>query len=75
MGRVGIEDFSLRDLIRPDGPRFRLVLSAVINFAKFREEQLALFEQFNRRSDDLLNERQRLQARQTELEERLTRIR
>jgi len=40
---VGINDFSLRDVIKPEGPRFKLILSGIINFAKFREEQLALF--------------------------------
>ena len=46
MNEVGINDFSLRDLIKPESVRLRLILSAVINFAKFREEQLTVFEEF-----------------------------
>ena len=34
MIEVGIEDFGFKDLIRPEGPRLRIILSAIINFAK-----------------------------------------
>ena len=44
MEAVGIDDFSLRDIISPTGARFRMILSGVINFAKFREEQVAVVE-------------------------------
>lgn len=44
MEAVGIDDFSLRDIISPVGSRFRMILSGVINFAKFREEQIAIVE-------------------------------
>ncbi len=36
----GVRDFSMRDLAKPDPVRLRKHLSAVINFAKFREEKL-----------------------------------
>lgn len=67
MIEVGIDDFSLRDIIRPDGPRLKLMLSAVINFAKFREEQLAVFEDLSRRSEEIVQERTRLLGRHQEL--------
>ena len=41
MRKVGIDDYDIRDLIRADSNRIRLILSAIINFAKFREEHLA----------------------------------
>jgi kinetochore protein Nuf2 len=41
---VGIEDFSLKDLMKPESPRIRRILSAIINFAKFREEHLTEFQ-------------------------------
>jgi kinetochore protein Nuf2 len=44
MHSVGIQDFSIKDIMRPEAPRVRRILSAVINFAKFREEHLAEFE-------------------------------
>ena len=40
----GVRDFSMRDLAKPDPVRLRKHLSAVINFAKFREEKLQVRE-------------------------------
>ncbi|CAK9786542.1 hypothetical protein CC85DRAFT_283150 [Cutaneotrichosporon oleaginosum] len=34
-----VQDFNLADLIRPDQLRLRVVLSGIMNFAKFREER------------------------------------
>lgn len=67
MLEVGIEDFSLRDLIKPEAPRLRVILSAVINFAKFREEQLAVFEEFSRRADEAADRRAKLSKRHEDL--------
>ncbi len=75
MIEVGIDDFSLKDLIRPDGGRLRLILSAVINFAKFREEQLAVFEEFSRKSDQIVEEKSRLFTRKQEICRKLDSIR
>lgn len=44
MSGVGIDDFSMRDILRPEPPRVRRCFSAVINFAKFREERMGFFE-------------------------------
>lgn len=74
MIEVGVEDFSLRDLIRPEGPRLRVILSAVINFAKFREEQLAVFEEFSRKSEEIVEERARLTQKKAELTKKLDQI-
>ena len=41
----GVRDFSMRDLAKPDPVRLRKHLSAVINFAKFREEKPAEWEE------------------------------
>lgn len=40
MSVVGIYDFSWRDLNNPTAKRFRTQISAIINMAKFREEQI-----------------------------------
>jgi len=74
MLEVGVEDFSLRDLIRPEGPRLRLILSAVINFAKFREEQLIVFEDFSRKSEQIVEERAHLAQKKVELTKKLEHI-
>ena len=50
MNCVGIHDFSIRDLIKPDPLRVKNILSAIINFAKFREEQLIVFDKYTERS-------------------------
>jgi kinetochore protein Nuf2 len=54
MSQVGILDFSIRDLIKPDAQRVKKILSAIINFAKFREEQLPVFDKHTERSVDAL---------------------
>ena len=36
----GVNDFSMFDVMKPDAKRLRRNLSAIINFAKFREERL-----------------------------------
>jgi len=51
MSQVGITDFSIRDLIKPDSQRVKKIMSAVINFAKFREEQLPVFDKYTERSE------------------------
>ena len=50
MTLVGITDFSIRDIIKPDATRVKKILSAIINFAKFREEQLPVFDKHIERS-------------------------
>jgi hypothetical protein len=32
----GVEDFNMNDVTRPEGQRFKHVLSGIMNFAKFR---------------------------------------
>lgn len=41
---VGIDDFGLKDIFKPEYGRTRRNLSAIINFAKFREERLIEYE-------------------------------
>ena len=48
--QVGVHDFSIRDLIKPESQRVKKILSAIINFAKFREEQLSVFDKHTERS-------------------------
>lgn len=46
MREVGFPHFSLQDITKPDALRVRRILSAIINFAKFREEQLEVYDKF-----------------------------
>ena len=43
----GFHDFGLKDLFLPTAKRFRIQLSAAINMAKFREDQLKLYAELN----------------------------
>ena len=39
---VGISDFNLGDIIRPESQRLRMILSGIINYMKFREDQIKI---------------------------------
>jgi len=57
MSQVSVADFSIRDLIKPDPLRVKNILSAILNFAKFREEQLPVFDKHTIRSVSPTNPR------------------
>lgn len=64
---VGIHDFNMKDILKPEYVRFRVLLSAVINFAKFREEQLGVFEDLSKKSILITETLSDLQAKESEL--------
>lgn len=47
MKTCGVHDFGWKDLHAPTAKRFRCQLSAAINMAKFREDQLKLYAELN----------------------------
>ncbi|KAF9928180.1 kinetochore-associated Ndc80 complex subunit nuf2 [Linnemannia zychae] len=55
MHEVGVNDFSSRDVTKPEADRVRRVLSAVINFAKFREDRQPAFFQEMREADEVID--------------------
>lgn len=57
MRASGVYDFELRDISAPQYVRIRKLFSAVINFAKFREEKVATFEQFVESTEALQNQK------------------
>lgn len=61
MSACGVTDFSIQDIISPESKRIRKLLSALINFAKFREMQMSSVDQ-------LLEEREQLLQDHAELE-------
>ncbi|KAJ3047943.1 kinetochore-associated Ndc80 complex subunit nuf2 [Rhizophlyctis rosea] len=75
MNEVGVEDFSMIDILRPEGQRLRRILSAVINFVKFREERMQVFEMLTLKSDELQEQRTELEKRNKDLSERVNRLR
>ena len=67
-----IMDFSmLDDLVRPDGHRFVRNVSAIINFAKFREERLEAQKELTAASNAAAEARNAELERQQELQARL----
>lgn len=42
----GVDNFSLMDMMKPEPGRVRVILSSVVNFARFREEHMADCEKF-----------------------------
>ncbi|CCF57106.1 hypothetical protein KAFR_0C01110 [Kazachstania africana CBS 2517] len=53
---VGIDDFNMMDLNKPDFERTRRMLSAVVNYARFREERMFDCKKFINEMENLLNE-------------------
>lgn len=50
MSVVGVTDFNLKDLIKPEPDRVALILSGLVNFGKFREMQLVNFDQLTEKT-------------------------
>ncbi|OWB66636.1 hypothetical protein B5S30_g1979 [[Candida] boidinii] len=51
----GVDDFSIKDIAKPDPVRVRIILSAVVNFAKFREMRMADCEQLLSESEEIID--------------------
>ena len=71
MPTVGITDFKVaEDVLKPEPTRLRKILSALINFFRFREENLPAYAECTRTTDELMQqlvpleeENERLQAK------------
>ena len=70
----GVKDFSMKDLHKPEGARLKKSLSAVINFAKFREEKLVAYTELQEKHEELIENRDRLKREHEELEKELARM-
>lgn len=51
---IGVPDFCIMDLYKPDPQRTRRLLSAVVNYARFREERMFDCDQFMTQTEALL---------------------
>lgn len=67
-------DFGLRDLLFPDRGRFHWQLSALINFAKFRQTRLAVFEAVASNADELVEQHRQLEDEVNDLESQISEI-
>lgn len=71
MYTCGIVDFSLKDIHVPTSKRLRCQLSATINMAKFREEQLKIYAELNEPRHQLLVTLEELHEENAQLQEQL----
>jgi len=71
METCGIVDFSWKDIHVPTLKRLRCQLSAAINMAKFREEQLKIYAELNEPRHQLLVTLEELHAENVQLQEQL----
>lgn len=55
-----VDFFTLQDLTRPDPARTRKILSALVNFAKFKQERQATVDEVAGRSEKLKERRDKL---------------
>eukprot|EP01006_Ploeotia_vitrea_P063521 TRINITY_DN85710_c0_g1_i1.p1 TRINITY_DN85710_c0_g1~~TRINITY_DN85710_c0_g1_i1.p1 ORF type:complete len:476 (+),score=299.55 TRINITY_DN85710_c0_g1_i1:131-1429(+) len=71
---VGVHDCSLRDIVEPTYARTKRILSALINFAKFREERLGKYQEFTEKSDQLVDLHQQLDHQNAQLQNQLEQL-
>ena len=71
MKTCGVVDFSWRDIHVPNPKRLRCQLSATINMAKFREEQLKIYAELNEPRHQLLVTLEELHVENAQLQEQL----
>jgi kinetochore protein Nuf2 len=60
---------STRDVFNPTPKRTKYILSALINFCKFREDKIILFEQYSEQTETLLQEKLGLESKLSEKQE------
>ncbi|KAL3936203.1 MAG: hypothetical protein SGARI_002658 [Bacillariaceae sp.] len=71
MMKCGVADFSWKDLYYPTPKRFRAQMSAAINLAKYREEQLPIYLELQEPRTSLLEDLGNLHKENEELGEHL----
>ena len=74
MKNVGVNDFSMRDMIKPEYARTRRNISAIINFAKFRESMLEKHEELLEKAAKQEAAYDAALARNKELKEKIAKL-
>ena len=72
---VGITDFTLNDLYRPQEGRTRRMISGLMNYCKFREEQVAKFRDQIMQVDNCREERDQISDNNDRVCERVSNCR
>lgn len=71
---IGLTDFGFKDLVSPEPGRMRCMLSAVVNFGKFRDQQMAAYEVLALQSDKYVELHQSLKQKNEALTRELEAI-
>ena len=74
MHACGVYDVSIWDYVRPTAERFKRNLSAIINFAKFREERMINYTEMASHSDALLEQKAQIEDENAALQARIDAI-
>lgn len=74
LSAAGVHDTRLWDVVKPDAKRFKRNMSAVINFAKFREERLQNFAELSNHTEELLEEKSKVEEENATIEGKLQEI-
>lgn len=74
MQSIGVSDFSIMDVVKPEPERVRRVLSTVVNYAKYRVHNCNGFYDAVRDYEDTVKELQNEMGRRGELEEKIEQL-
>ncbi|KAL2912180.1 kinetochore-associated Ndc80 complex subunit nuf2 [Polyrhizophydium stewartii] len=74
VSQLGVSDFSLGDILNPRKDRVIYILSGFINFCKFREERMQIFQECSLDASKLTEEKYSLERKNAELAELINQI-
>mmetsp|Transcript_13300 Transcript_13300/g.17332 ORF Transcript_13300/g.17332 Transcript_13300/m.17332 type:complete len:412 (-) Transcript_13300:910-2145(-) len=74
MSASGVHDTRLWDIVKPEAKRFKRNMSAVINFAKFREERLMKFQELSEKTEELFEIREQSELENHKITEEINRL-
>lgn len=70
----GVDDFSIRDILKPDATRLQIILSSLINYARFREERMGDLDELIDNNDETLERYNDMLRMNQELETEIRKI-
>ncbi|AOA61213.1 Kinetochore-associated Ndc80 complex component [Komagataella phaffii CBS 7435] len=70
----GIDDFNIMDIMKPDSNRVLVILSGIVNFARFREEHLIDCESFLNTSEQMVKEYKNLEQSNEKMKENIEQL-
>ncbi|KAI3647312.1 hypothetical protein MP228_007533 [Amoeboaphelidium protococcarum] len=68
---VGVGEFSIKDLIKPDPNRIKVILSGLVNFLRFREDSMSIYEELAAKSEQILKQKEAAIIKNYQLKQKL----